>query len=173
MTYPEGLWRQNPPPYPGESRAPKAMKRTALKRKTSLVRPVKRKPRRLVIRATKRSADTEFSRTIRKRAGWKCERCGTYYGPKAGTRLHCAHIFSKGAFPHLRYDPDNVIALCYRHHRWWAHIDPVDFTEWVQKHIGEAKFEALKTRAHQGGKNVLDRDTADMVQSDTTSTGDS
>lgn len=129
------------------------MKRTALKRKAPLrAGPVKKKSRRLVAVAPRRKADTEWSNTIRSRAGWKCERCGAtspYFGPNAGARLHAAHVFSKGGFPHLRYDLDNGLSLCYRHHRWWAHIDPVDFTEWVRKHLGEAKFEALKARAHQ------------------------
>lgn len=138
------------------------MKRTPLKHKTPL-RAKAAKPRRkhrLVSIARKTARDKEFSRKIRERAGWKCEKDGQYFGPEAGARLHAAHIFSKGGFPHLRHDEDNAIALCYRHHRWWAHIDPVDFTEWVRGHLGEERYEALKVRAHNPSL-VSNFDTSD------------
>ncbi len=126
------------------------MKRTPLKRKAPLrskaAKP--RRRRRLVAIVGKTKRDAEFSRMVRERAGWKCERCGQYFGPKAGARLHAAHIFSKGGFPHLRYDPDNAVSLCSRHHRFWAHIDAADFIQWVRGYIGEAKYEALTARAY-------------------------
>jgi len=54
------------------------------------------------------------------KAGYKCE----YYGcNNEATQPH--HVKTKGHCPHLRYDPDNGIALCYYHHkgRDGAHSD--------------------------------------------------
>jgi len=46
------------------------------------------------------------------RAGHKCE----YYGcNREATQPH--HVITKGSCNHLRYDPDNGIALCYPHHK--------------------------------------------------------
>lgn len=46
------------------------------------------------------------------RAGYKCE----YYGCNSeATQPH--HVKTKGHCNHLRYDPENGIALCYYHHK--------------------------------------------------------
>lgn len=46
------------------------------------------------------------------RAGYKCE----YYGcHREATQPH--HIKTKGHCRHLRFDPDNGMALCYPHHK--------------------------------------------------------
>lgn len=56
----------------------------------------------------------EFRQAVRKRDGYCCQfpRC-TEHRPK---RLHVHHIRPWSEFPHLRYDPDNGITLCRRHH---------------------------------------------------------
>ncbi len=80
------------------------------------------------------------------RAGYKCE----YYGcHREATQPH--HIFTKGHSAHLRYDPDNGMALCYTHHKGSneaAHCDinfkdkilgkypgykPIRSVEWFEK----------------------------------------
>lgn len=47
-----------------------------------------------------------------RRAGVKCEYQGCH---RLATQPH--HVKTKGHTNHLRYDPDNGIALCYLHHK--------------------------------------------------------
>ena len=55
-------------------------------------------------------ADAAFSKCVRARAGWACERCGAYHGP--GSRgLGCSHHHGRGAWA-IRLDPLNAEALC-------------------------------------------------------------
>jgi DNA-directed RNA polymerase subunit RPC12/RpoP len=89
--------------------------------------------------------DAEFSEMIRARAGYKCERCGKWYGPK-NAGLHCAHIFSR-AIKKTRHDPLNAVALCFACHRFWAHSNPIEFAEWVRVRLGTRKYNALMVRA--------------------------
>jgi len=83
--------------------------------------------------------DKLFSEYIRKRDG-KCLKCGKK------TNLQTAHIHSRRHF-NTRWDETNAVTLCVRCHLFWAHKEPVEFTEWVKKLLGEKKYENLKIRA--------------------------
>lgn len=71
----------------------------------------------------------------------RCVKCGK------STTLAPAHIFSRRNFS-VRWDTDNIICLCYRHHIHWAHKEPILFTEWVKEHLGEKKYNQLRLRAN-------------------------
>jgi hypothetical protein len=72
-----------------------------------------------------------------------CEYCGSQ------KRIQAAHIFPKGKYPHLRFDLDNILLLCYHHHFFWAHSSPVDFTNWVIKRLGNRKFNKLVRKKNE------------------------
>lgn len=60
------------------------------------------------------------------KANFKCEYPGCKF---RWEKLDAHHYFSKGAYPHLRFDLQNGICLCSRHHtagfcRESAHSDP-------------------------------------------------
>ena len=59
-------------------------------------------------------ADIAFSKCIRERAGWKCERCGAQHA-KSSQGLHCSHHHSRGNWS-IRFDPNNAESLCYGCH---------------------------------------------------------
>lgn len=65
---------------------------------------------------------------VKTRAGYKCEFPGC--GKSADHyKLDAHHVFSKGTFHHLKFDPDNGLSLCVTHHQagWGkeaAHSDP-------------------------------------------------
>jgi predicted restriction endonuclease len=62
-------------------------------------------------------ADNLFSKYIRKRAGYKCQKCGTQH--EANSKgLHCAHVFTRGGYV-LRFDERNALSLCYPCHTWF------------------------------------------------------
>lgn len=85
--------------------------------------------------------DAEFSRRIKERDGWRCRRCGTQY--VEGSRgLHCAHIVGRRN-RELRWDERNSVSLCASCH-FWAHGNPIAFTDWLRKELGAAALRRLK-----------------------------
>lgn len=73
----------------------------------------------------KDKADELFSQYIRLRDG-KCLYCSSTQN------LQCAHIKGRRN-ERLRFDPNNAITLCIRHHLYWAHKEPRDFAHWVEE----------------------------------------
>ena len=96
-----------------------------------------RKPKK---RSLRTKADTLFSKYIRGRDK-KCQRCGKT------TQLQAAHIYSRSILS-TRYDYDNALTLCAGCHLYWAHKNPIDFTEFVREYLGEERYNSLKERAH-------------------------
>lgn len=88
-------------------------------------------------------ADAAFSKLIRQRAGWKCERCGAQHD-ESSTGLHCSHYYSRGNWA-VRFDPDNARALCYGCHAFLGGR-PAEHTEWFISVIGQGVYDLLTER---------------------------
>ena len=75
------------------------------------------------------------------RAKNKCE----YFGCRNTDRLNDHHPKTKGACPHLKYDLDNSLVLCYNHHkgREGAHTDIHFKDKILGKYPG---FKAIRTQ---------------------------
>lgn len=67
-----------------------------------------------------------------------------------------AHVFGKGAYPHMKYDVDNVVCLSRLFHsRIDSYHDPIsgdsinetEHEEWWRIIIGESRYRKLKRRA--------------------------
>ncbi len=87
-------------------------------------------------------ADRAFSKLVRARGA--CERCGrTEF-------LQCAHIVSR-RYSSVRVDLSNALCLDARCHRYFTD-HPVEWTEWLDRHIGRDEYLRLKARAEAGGK---------------------
>ena len=85
-------------------------------------------------------ADAWFSKCIRERAGWSCERCGVSYVPPTQA-LHCAHFHSRGSWS-TRFDPSNALAFCYGCHQYTStHRD--EHTKIHRSIIGELEFDRI------------------------------
>jgi hypothetical protein len=56
-------------------------------------------------------ADKAFSKCIRERANWTCERCGKYYPEGSRNGIECSHHHSRGNWS-IRFDPMNAECLC-------------------------------------------------------------
>ena len=65
-----------------------------------------------------------------------------------GGVLQCSHIKTTKAYPNLRYDPVNAIALCYRHHIHYWHKETGEAYKWWEKAYParEAYIEANKEK---------------------------
>jgi predicted restriction endonuclease len=88
--------------------------------------------------------DIRFSKMIRERDDYTCQRCGSKHLPNSNG-LHAAHMFSRRVKA-TRHDPDNAVALCYGCHQF---IDshPASKVEFFEHLLGE-RFDALAARAH-------------------------
>ena len=84
------------------------------------------------------AVDKVFSLWIRNKDK-TCQRCGT------NQNLQCAHIFSRTARS-VRWEPLNALTLCYKCHLFWAHKNPIEFTEFIRLRLGEKDFALLKKK---------------------------
>ena len=80
--------------------------------------------------------------------------CQYEYCGKPANNPH--HIFTKGGHPVTRHDLDNGITLCAGHHLGTAHGKPQLFEKFVQKRMGQKKYDLLMVRAYGSGKNDLE-----------------
>lgn len=103
--------------------------------------------RKITKRGLKRKLDKLVSEIVRARG--KCERCGKR------KNLQCCHIFGR-TYLNTRWDLLNLLALCPNCHINFSHKQPILFTEFVKKHLGEEKYELLK-EAH----NLIYKPTID------------
>ena len=87
--------------------------------------------------------DTVFSKLVRERTGWVCEKCG---GRQQKTVLHCSHLFSR-RHRSTRWHPDNAFAHCFLCHQYLGE-NPVVFADWAVKKMGKEKVEEMRILAH-------------------------
>lgn len=92
--------------------------------------------------------DDYWSEIIKFRAGRKCEYCGST------KKLNSHHIYSRGIWS-VRWDLDNGICLCVRHHLLGAesaHKSPLLFAEWIKDQRGELWHKRLLEKVRAKGK---------------------
>jgi hypothetical protein len=73
--------------------------------------------------------DELWADKVKKRADYKCEKCGKLEG------LHAHHIYSRRHFP-IRWHTENGICLCRGCHFYWAHAKDyptqADYVSWIK-----------------------------------------
>jgi len=76
-------------------------------------------------------------------------------------KLDAAHVFGKGAFPHMRYVPENVVMVNRVSHNWLDTCrSPVDGKQisveeknkWWKRIVGADRYEFLETISREGLK---------------------
>ncbi len=90
--------------------------------------------------------DIAFSRMIRERDDFTCQRCGSVHLPNS-RGLHCAHMFTRRTKA-TRFDPDNAMALCYGDHQF-LDSHPEEKEALFREKLGDEAFDALAARAHE------------------------
>lgn len=90
--------------------------------------------------------DKVFSRLVRGRANWCCEKCGTHYPEGNRQGLHCSHLFGR-ARKSTRWSDLNAVAHCFGCHRYLT-ANPFEFTEWSKGYLGEEQFNKLTRLAN-------------------------
>ena len=96
--------------------------------------------------------DIAFSRMVRERDEWTCQRCGAQKAPNSGPALHSAHYYTRRTRA-TRLDPLNALALCYGCHQFVDSHAAEKETLWRLR-IGDEAFDALTLRAHRAGKEI-------------------
>ncbi|MDO4642505.1 MAG: recombination protein NinG [Cardiobacteriaceae bacterium] len=86
-------------------------------------------------------ADEAFSKCVRERANYCCERCGRQYDASS-TGLHCSHHFSR-RHRTIRWCGDNAMALCYTCHEWFGG-NPADSGVWLRTILGDGMLDILR-----------------------------
>jgi 5-methylcytosine-specific restriction endonuclease McrA len=76
-----------------------------------------------------------------KRDGNKCVVCG-----KSGKGLNLSHIYPRGQYPRLEFDPENVFIQCTKHHLMWWHKNPIEAAEWYNQNISLKRRNSLKKK---------------------------
>jgi 5-methylcytosine-specific restriction endonuclease McrA len=95
------------------------------------------------------SADIKFSKRIRERDRYTCQRCGAVHAENS-TGLHSAHMFSRRILA-TRFDPENAVAACYGCHQY-LDSHPNEKLAFFRERLGEERFDALEARA-KGKRN--------------------
>ena len=97
------------------------------------------------MRIKRNALDAKFSKYIRTRDKWTCQRCNTYYPEGKRRGLHCSHFHGRRK-GYTRYDPDNCDALCYGCHQHFGE-NPDKYKAWKEGRLGKRSFVLLAARA--------------------------
>lgn len=81
----------------------------------------------------------------------KCLHCGNT------KQIHASHVYPKGSYPHMKWMPKNLKALCFRCHLMWWHKNPIEAGDWYKKtYPVNARYLKKKSLENDGLKKHLD-----------------
>lgn len=86
-----------------------------------------------------KTLDKLWSKLVREKYNKKCAICGA-------PNPHAHHIFSR-SYKSTRWDIDNGVALCYKHHFFFAHVKYEEFRDFIISHIGSEAYDKLKEKS--------------------------
>ena len=87
------------------------------------------------------AADKWFSKCVRERANWACERCRKWYA-EGSPGLHCSHLFGR-RHKATRWHPMNAFAHCYACHQYLG-SNPVEFAIWAERYMSPLQVEVVR-----------------------------
>lgn len=96
------------------------------------------------IKLKRTEADQLFSKYIRERSDWFCEKCFMDCKDNKGY-LDCSHYHSR-AKRSVRFDPMNAAALCKKCHDYMGK-NPREHEAFFLKRLGRNSFQLLELRA--------------------------
>lgn len=80
------------------------------------------------------ASDSDFSKCVRIRDNWRCQRCMNVFMPNA-RGLHCSHFVGRSCRV-LRLHPLNAVAHCHGCHSYLG-SRPQEFAAWINEYLGE------------------------------------
>ena len=87
--------------------------------------------------------DAYWGREVKIKAGHRCE----YDNCRKMKGLQAHHIFTRSNASVRHYIP-NGCALCRGHHKFFAHLKPHEFREWIIGKRGQAWWNDLQDKAN-------------------------
>ena len=94
------------------------------------------------MKRTKRDKrDALFSKMIRRRDRFTCQRCSAKH-EESSTGLHCSHHFTRSR-RRTRWTPLNAVALCFSCHNWYGG-NPDESSVWLSEYLGAERLEELR-----------------------------
>ena len=90
-------------------------------------------------------ADSLFSKWIRTRDSWTCQRCERKY-PVGDQRLQNSHFYGR-SHENTRFEPDNCDSLCFGCHQHWT-SSPAEYADWKLKKLGKKRYDSLRIQAN-------------------------
>ena len=109
-----------------------------------------------------KAADTWFSKCIRQRDGWTCQKCGKQYEWDKGRGLDCSHHMGRTR-KSTRWDKLNASALCMGCHRWF-HSFPIEGAKWVEELLGTQLYQVLQEKANNIGQKVTKSEEKEIAK---------
>lgn len=88
---------------------------------------------------TVKALDIMWSKIIHKKFDNRCAVCGA-------TPCQAHHIFTR-TYKSTRWDIENGIALCYKHHFFLAHSKFEEFRDFVIGFMGQEAYDKLKEKS--------------------------
>lgn len=88
-------------------------------------------------------ADSAFSKCVRERNNWTCERCNKQYEENS-MGLHCSHVYTR-SHRTIRWCGDNAQALCFSCHQWYGG-NPIESGKWVEGILGQGVIGLLREK---------------------------
>ena len=92
-----------------------------------------------------RTSDQIFSRCVRERSGWKCERCGAQH-EEGSQGLHCSHFHGRGKWG-VRFNPLNTSSHCMGCHLYFG-ANPSEHAKWMEEKLGPGMLQILQEMAN-------------------------
>jgi 5-methylcytosine-specific restriction endonuclease McrA len=91
--------------------------------------------------AQRRRLNALLREILIRRDGEKCLRCPNR------NRVHASHIYPKGKYRGLQFDPDNLKFLCYHCHIYFWHKNPIEAYKWIRTAIPKDRLKRLEAKA--------------------------
>ncbi len=95
-------------------------------------------------------ADDAFSKAVRIRDKWTCQKCERVFLEHERRNLDCSHFWGRGK-ENTRFDPENADALCGfytsgRCHSKWEKEERKDYEAFKINQLGQEGFDLLEFR---------------------------
>lgn len=90
--------------------------------------------------------DRIFGTQAKNRDKWTCQKCGKSH--LVSKQAQASHVLTKAAFPHLRFDLNNIKCLCWNCHFNWWHKESTETKEWFAEKFPE-RWEYLELHKNE------------------------
>lgn len=96
----------------------------------------KRKRKKTDIEKLRKDIEDLAKLVAKHRDNWTCQHCGKYV---TGIYAHGSHIIPVSHGNSLRFDPKNILCMCYHCHMNWWHKNPTEAGDWFNEKYPELK----------------------------------